>query len=66
MLVTIPGKPQNSFKCFGAKPLEDVIRTLRPVIMQDLESSLAAHAPAPIPDDPSLHELPPLVWKTHL
>jgi nuclear respiratory factor 1 len=50
-----------SFKCFGAKPLEDVVRNLRPVIMQDLESSLAQHAPAPAPEDPSLHELPPLV-----
>jgi len=61
VLVTIPGKSGNSFKCFGAKPLEDVVRGLKPVIMQDLESSLAAHAPVPIPDDPSLHELPPLV-----
>lgn len=41
VLVAIPGKPQNSYKCFGAKPLEDVIRNLRPVVMQDLESSLA-------------------------
>ncbi|CAG7833397.1 unnamed protein product [Allacma fusca] len=61
VLVAIPGKPQNSFKCFGAKPLEDVIRNLRPVVMQDLESALAAHAPAPAPEDPTLHELPPLV-----
>ncbi|XP_021964399.1 DNA-binding protein P3A2 isoform X2 [Folsomia candida] len=61
VLVAIPGKPQNSFKCFGAKPLEDVIRNLRPVVMQELEASLAQHAPAPLPEDPSLHELPPLV-----
>lgn len=61
VLVAIPGKPQNSFKCFGAKPLEDVIRHLKPVVMQDLESALAQHAPAPIPDDPTLHELPPIV-----
>lgn len=61
VLVAIPGKPQNSFKCFGAKPLEDVIRNLRPAIIQDLESSLAQHAPAPAPEDPTLHELPPLV-----
>jgi len=61
VLVAIPGKPQNSYKCFGAKPLEDCIRNLRPVVMQDLESALALHAPAPAPEDPSLHELPPLV-----
>lgn len=29
--------------------------------MQELEASLAQHAPAPLPEDPSLHELPPLV-----
>lgn len=61
VLVAVPGKPQNSFKCFGAKPLEDVVRNLRPAIIQDLETSLAQHAPAPAPEDPTLHELPPLV-----
>lgn len=25
VLVGTPGKPNNSFKCFGAKPLEDVV-----------------------------------------
>ena len=25
VLVATPGKPQNSFKVFGAKPLEDVV-----------------------------------------
>lgn len=25
VLVATPGKPTNSFKCFGAKPLEDVV-----------------------------------------
>ncbi|KAF6199292.1 hypothetical protein GE061_007318 [Apolygus lucorum] len=60
VLVTIPGKPETSFKCFGAKPLEDVVKKLRIMIMSDLESALTQHAPPPVQTDPSLFELPPL------
>ncbi|XP_059480633.1 DNA-binding protein P3A2-like isoform X3 [Neocloeon triangulifer] len=61
VLVGTPGKPNNSFKVFGAKPLEDVVRNLRSVIMQELETALAQQAPPPVQEDPSLYELPPLV-----
>ncbi|CAB0010577.1 unnamed protein product [Nesidiocoris tenuis] len=60
VLVTIPGKPETSFKCFGAKPLEDVVKKLRIMIMSDLESALTQYAPPPVQQDPSLFELPPL------
>lgn len=60
MFVT-PGKPQHSYKVFGAKPLEDVMRALRLPVMQELETALSRHAPPPVQDDPSRHELPPLV-----
>lgn len=61
VLICTPGKPQNSYKVFGAKPLEDVIRSCRNVIMQELEQALAQQAPPPPQEDPTLHELPPLV-----
>lgn len=62
VLVTTPGKPSStSFKCFGAKPLEDVVKNLRSMIMEELEAALAQQAPPPIPEDPSLYELPPLI-----
>ncbi|PSN43063.1 hypothetical protein C0J52_11457 [Blattella germanica] len=61
VVVATPGKPQNSFKVFGAKPLEDVMKNIRSVIMEELESALAQQAPPPVQDDPSLYELPPLI-----
>lgn len=61
ILVVTPQKSQNNFKVFGAKPLEDVIRTCKPVIMNELEQSLAQQAPPPPPPDVEKHELPPLV-----
>nr|CAD7394506.1 unnamed protein product [Timema cristinae] len=61
VVVATPGKPQNSFKVFGAKPLEDVMKNIRTVIMEELESALAQQAPPPVQDDPSLYELPPLI-----
>ena len=45
---------------FGAKPLEDVVRNMKSVIMSELESALSQQAPNPGPEDPSLHELPPV------
>jgi len=61
VLICTPGKPQNSFKVFGAKPLEDVVRACRSMVMSELEQMLAQQAPPPTQDDPTLHELPPLV-----
>lgn len=61
VLVATPGKPNSSYKVFGAKPLEDVVKNLRNVIMEELENALAQQAPPPVQDDPSLYELPPLI-----
>ncbi|KAK4871568.1 hypothetical protein RN001_015692 [Aquatica leii] len=61
VLVATPGKPNTSYKVFGAKPLEDVIKNLRSMIMEELENALAHQAPPPVQDDPSLFELPPLI-----
>lgn len=61
VLVATPGKPNASYKVFGAKPLEDVIKNLRGMIMEELENALAHQAPPPIQDDPTLFELPPLI-----
>ncbi|KAK7872377.1 hypothetical protein R5R35_006996 [Gryllus longicercus] len=61
VVVATPGKPQNSFKVFGAKPLEDVMKNIRSMIMEELETALAQQAPPPVQEDPSLYELPPLI-----
>ncbi|KAJ0182245.1 hypothetical protein K1T71_001614 [Dendrolimus kikuchii] len=69
VLVATPGKPNTSYRVFGAKPLEDVVRNLRCMIMEELENALAQQfglggcpqAPPPAQDDPSLFELPPLI-----
>ncbi|CAH1407750.1 unnamed protein product [Nezara viridula] len=61
VVVATPGKPNGAFKCFGAKPLEDVIKNLRSAILSELETALSEQAPAPAQEDPSLYELPPLV-----
>ncbi|XP_072938886.1 DNA-binding protein Ewg isoform X7 [Epargyreus clarus] len=61
VLVATPGKPNTSYRVFGAKPLEDVVRNLRCMIMEELENALAQQAPAPPQEDPSLFELPPLI-----
>lgn len=61
VLVVTPQKTQNNFKVFGAKPLENVVRTCKSVIMNELDNALAAQAPPPIKGDSNKHELPPLV-----
>lgn len=61
VLVATPGKENSGFKCFGAKPLEDVMKNLKNMIMEELEHALSQHAPPPVPDDPSLYDLPPLI-----
>lgn len=37
------------------------MKTLRQMLMTELENALAQQAPPPPQDDPSLHELPPLI-----
>lgn len=61
VLAVTPGKPQNHFKVFGAHPLETVVRACRGVLVGELEAALAQQAPPQTQDDPTLHELPPLV-----
>ena len=61
VLILTPGKTQNNFKVFGARPLEDVLRNCRNLLTQELESALMLQAPPAMKEDPSLHELPPLV-----
>merc|ERR1719419_1903225 len=62
VLVATPGKQSvNCFRAFGAKPLEDVVKNLKSVIMSELETALSQHAPTPAVDDPNLYELPPIV-----
>ncbi|KAI1285970.1 DNA-binding protein P3A2 [Halotydeus destructor] len=61
VLIVTPGKPQNNYKVFGARPLESVVRNCRSLLMQELEAALAQQAPPQVKEDPSLHELPPLV-----
>ena len=45
VLVATPGKPNNIYKVFGAKPLEDVMKNLRSLVMDELETALAQQAP---------------------
>ncbi|XP_047146404.1 DNA-binding protein P3A2 isoform X1 [Hydra vulgaris] len=59
--VMFVGKMGASFKCFGAAPLETIIRNRRNLILEDLENSLAQQAPSIQHHNPDLHELPPLV-----
>ncbi len=44
VLVATLGKATNSLRTFGAKPLEDVMRGLQPVIMTELENALESQA----------------------
>lgn len=45
VLVATPGKPHNIYKVFGAKPLEDVMKNLKSLVMDELETALAQQAP---------------------
>ena len=42
-----------TFRAFGAKPLEDVVKNLRTVIMTELETALAQQAPPTPVGDPT-------------
>jgi len=63
VVVATPGKQQNSFRAYGAKPLEDVVNSLQTVIMSELENALARQAPESKVglEQPDKHELPPVV-----
>merc|ERR550517_590330 len=62
VLVATPGKQSvNNYRAFGAKPVEDVVRNLKTVIMSELETALSQQAPTPNVEDPNLYELPPIV-----
>lgn len=61
VLCVCPGKPNPLFKVFGAVPLENVVRNLKQLVLQDLEHALAEHAPPPPPENPDIYTLPPLV-----
>jgi len=61
IVVCCPGKLGSSFKCFGAAPLENIIKNRKHIIMEDLENSLAQQAPSIPHTNPDLHELPPLI-----
>ena len=45
---------------FGAAPLENCVKGLKPHILQSLEAALAQQTPAPSQDNSGLFELPPL------
>ncbi|KAK2519342.1 Nrf1 [Columba livia] len=57
VLCISPSKPNPVFKVFGAAPLENVVRKYKSMILEDLESALAEHAPTPQEVN---SELPPL------
>ena len=57
VLCVCPGKPNPLFKVFGAVPLENVVRNLKQLVLQDLEHALAEHAPPPPPENPDIYTL---------
>ncbi|KAF6733887.1 Nuclear respiratory factor 1 [Oryzias melastigma] len=57
VLCISPSKPNPVFKVFGAAPLENVVRKYKGMLLEDLESALAEHAPA---GGELASELPPL------
>lgn len=60
VVIANPGKQQGNFKVFGARPLENVLRQCKPLVMQELEGALAVHHQNMKVEDPNLHELPAL------
>lgn len=61
VLCACPGRPNPLFKVFGAAPLENCVKGLKPHILQSLENALAQQTPTPTQDNSGLFELPPLV-----
>ena len=50
---TVNDKIKTICRAFGAKPLEDVVKNLRTVIMTELETALAQQAPPTPVGDPT-------------
>ena len=61
VMCVCPGKPNPMYKVFGAVPLENVVKNMKQLILQELESALAEHAPPQPPENHDLYTLPPLV-----
>lgn len=61
VLTCTPGKHDGNFKVFGAAPLENIMRNLKGIVLQDLDNALAQRAPQPSNENSDLYELPPLV-----
>ncbi|XP_054751057.1 DNA-binding protein P3A2 [Lytechinus pictus] len=61
VLTCTPGKHDGNFKVFGAAPLENIMRNLRGIVLQDLDNALAQRAPQQADANSDLYELPPLV-----
>lgn len=62
VLIVTPGKAGNSFKVFGAQPLESVVRSCKHEIINELEQAVLEQTPITVAKDNSgKHELPPLV-----
>ena len=38
VLIATPGKPQNNFRVFGAKPLEDVVKNVKSTVLQAIKT----------------------------
>ena len=58
-----PSKASSSqqFKAIGSPAMEEAVSKHREVIMGQLAAALQQQAPTPLPQDESLHDLPPLV-----
>ncbi|KAK6995005.1 DNA-binding protein P3A2-like isoform X1 [Biomphalaria glabrata] len=56
-----PGTTSSMYKVFGSQPLENVIRSCRSTVTQELENALQEQAAHHQGDTTHLHELPPLV-----
>lgn len=60
VLCCTPGKSShNNYKVFGSQPLENVVKSCKGVVLQDLESTLS-ELPSNQTETSGLHELPPL------
>ncbi|CAB4025032.1 nuclear respiratory factor 1-like, partial [Paramuricea clavata] len=60
VLCACPGRANPLFKVFGAAPLENCVKGLKPHILQSLEAALAQQTPTPSQDNNGLFKLPPL------
>ncbi|XP_071057171.1 DNA-binding protein Ewg-like isoform X2 [Onthophagus taurus] len=61
VLVASPGDPNGYYKVIGAKPLKNVFKNLRSIVMEEFQQALSHEAPTLIADDTSRFHLPSLV-----